>query len=159
MLLAVLTISDRCSQGLLTDTAGPAVAQLLRDNWSDAEISASLLPDDEDAIVATLEQLNQDGAALILTVGGTGMGPRDRTPEATRHVIDREAPGLAEAMRTLGAQRNPYAWLSRGVTGLKGNTLIVNLPGSKRGAEESLASILHLIKHGLEIAAGGQTHP
>jgi molybdopterin adenylyltransferase len=159
MLLAVLTISDRCSQGLLTDTAGPAVAQLLRSTWPDAEISASLLPDDEDAIVATLRKLSGDGAALILTVGGTGLGPRDRTPEATRCVIDREAPGLAEAMRTLGAQRNPYAWLSRGVAGLSRNTLIVNLPGSKRGAEESLASILNLVKHGLEIAAGGQTHP
>jgi molybdopterin biosynthesis enzyme MoaB len=74
-------------------------------------------------------------------------------------VIDREAPGLAEAMRAYGAERNPYAWLSRGVAGLKGTMLIVNLPGSRRGAEESLASILSLIRHGLEIAAGGQIHP
>ena len=99
------------------------------------------------------------GAALVLTAGGTGRGPRDRTPEATRRVIDREAPGLAEAMRTRGAERNPYAWLSRGVAGLRGNTLIVNLPGSKRGAEESLASIVPLLRHGLEVVVGGQTHP
>jgi molybdopterin biosynthesis enzyme MoaB len=74
-------------------------------------------------------------------------------------VIDREAPGLAEAMRSIGAARNPYAWLSRGVAGLHGSTLIINLPGSRRGAEESLVSILPLIRHGLEIAAGGQKHP
>jgi molybdenum cofactor synthesis domain-containing protein len=159
MLLAVLTISDRCSQGLLEDTAGPAVAALLRQEWKDAEIFAALLADDEEAIEATLKRLVDDGAALVLTVGGTGLGPRDRTPEATRRAIDREAPGLAEAMRSLGAKRNPFAWLSRGVAGLKGTTLIVNLPGSKRGAEESLASILTLVRHGLEIAAGGQAHP
>jgi molybdenum cofactor synthesis domain-containing protein len=159
MLLAVLTISDRCSQGLLTDTAGPVVVALLRQHWSEAEIWTGLLADDEDAIAAALEKLSHDGAALVLTVGGTGLGPRDRTPEATRRVIDREAPGLAEAMRAHGAERNPYAWLSRGVAGLMGATLIVNLPGSRRGAEESLASILTLVIHGLEIAAGGQIHP
>jgi molybdenum cofactor synthesis domain-containing protein len=159
MRLAILTISDRCSQGLLEDTAGPAVAALLRAEWPTAEISAVLLPDDEDAIAGLLEKLSENAAALILTVGGTGVGPRDRTPEATRRVIDREAPGLAEAMRFLGAARNPYAWLSRAVAGLRGTTLIVNLPGSRRGAEESLASILPLLRHALEIAAGGQTHP
>jgi molybdenum cofactor synthesis domain-containing protein len=132
---------------------------LLRQQWPEAEIWTGLLADDEDAIAATLEKLSQQGAALVLTVGGTGMGPRDRTPEATRRVMDREAPGLAEAMRLNGAQRNPFAWLSRGVAGLKGNTIIVNLPGSQRGAEESLASILTLVKHGIEVAAGGQSHP
>jgi len=159
MLLAVLTISDRCSQGVLTDTAGPAVVALLGRHWERAEIRTGLVPDDEDAIAAALEQLSGEGAALVLTVGGTGLGPRDRTPEATRRVIDREAPGLAEAMRVHGAGRNPLAWLSRGVAGLKGSTLIVNLPGSRRGAEESLQAIVALLKHGLEIAAGGQTHP
>ncbi|MGD0736732.1 MAG: MogA/MoaB family molybdenum cofactor biosynthesis protein [Terracidiphilus sp.] len=159
MLLAVLTISDRCSRGLLTDTAGPAVVALLREQWPEAEIWTGLLADDEDAIAATLEKLCEDGAALVVTVGGTGMGPRDRTPEATRRVIDREAPGLAEAMRLNGSQRNPFAWLSRGVAGLRGNTIIVNLPGSERGAGESLACILTLVKHGIEIAAGGQAHP
>ncbi len=159
MLFAVLTISDRCSQGLLTDTAGPAVAALLKQQWPDAEISTGLLPDDEDAIARRLEEINARGAALVLTVGGTGLGPRDRTPEATRRVIDREAPGLAEAMRSRGAERNQYAWLSRGVAGLMGNTLIVNLPGSKRGAEESFASIAALLGHAIEVAGGGQLHP
>jgi molybdenum cofactor synthesis domain-containing protein len=159
MLLAVLTISDRCSQGLLTDTAGPAVVALVRQHWKGAEIRTGLLPDDEDAIAAMLTELSREGTALVLTVGGTGLGPRDRTPEATRRVMDREAPGLAEAMRSRGAEHNPFAWLSRGVAGLKESTLIVNLPGSQRGAVESLDSILVLVKHGLEIAAGGQTHP
>jgi molybdenum cofactor synthesis domain-containing protein len=159
MLLAVLTVSDRCSQGLATDTAGPAVVALLRNNWPEAEIQTALVPDEEDQIAAHLERWSSQGASLVLTSGGTGLGPRDRTPEATRRVIAREAPGFAEAMRAQGAALNPYAWLSRGVAGLRGNTLIINLPGSRRGAEESLASILKLVTHGLEIAAGGQIHP
>lgn len=159
MLLAVLTISDRCSAGQLTDTAGPAVVALLRGAWPEAEVDTALFADDEDAIAAALERFAHKGAALVLTVGGTGLGPRDHTPEATRRVIDREAPGLAEAMRARGAERNVYAWLSRGVAGLRGNTLIVNLPGSKRGAEESLEAIVPLLRHGIEVAAGGNLHP
>ena len=159
MLHGILTVSDRCSQGLMTDTAGPAVAALLGRQWPQAEIWTGLVPDDEDSIAATLENLSQQGAALVLTVGGTGLGPRDRTPEATRRVIGREAPGLAEAMRSLCAATYPFAWLSRAVAGLRGSTLIVNLPGSKRGAEESLAAILALLQHAIEVAAGGQSHP
>lgn len=159
MRLAVLTISDRCSQGLLEDTAGPAVIRILKQEWQQAEILARTLADDEDAIAQELEELSNAGTALVLTVGGTGLGPRDRTPEATRRVIDREAPGIAEAIRSLGAALNPYAWLSRGVSGLKGATLIINLPGSLRGAEQSLTLILHLVRHGLETAAGSQVHP
>jgi molybdopterin adenylyltransferase len=159
MLFSVMTISDRCSRGEMTDTAGAAVIALLRQHWPDAEVATALLPDEEDLIAAELGRLCERGAVLILTVGGTGLGPRDRTPEATRRVIDREAPGLAEAMRVQGAQSNKYAWLSRAVAGLKGSTLIVNLPGSKRGAEESLTTILRLLKHGIEVAAGGQRHP
>jgi molybdopterin adenylyltransferase len=158
MLLAVLTVSDRCSQGLATDTAGPAVVALLRKQWKEAMIQTALVPDDEEQIVSWLEQWSSLDAALVVTTGGTGLGPRDRTPEATRRVINREAPGLAEAMRGHGAAKNPYAWLSRGVAGLKDNMLIINLPGSRRGAEESLSSILPLIKHGLEVAAGGENH-
>jgi molybdopterin adenylyltransferase len=159
MQFAVVTVSDRCSQGLMTDTAGPAAAALLQREWPQAGIRTELLPDDEDQIAAAIERLCAAGAALVITVGGTGLGPRDRTPEATRRVLDREAPGLAEAMRAHGARQNAYAWLSRGVAGLRGASLIVNLPGSRRGAEESLASILPLLRHGLEVAAGGQSHP
>ncbi|MGD0738531.1 MAG: MogA/MoaB family molybdenum cofactor biosynthesis protein [Terracidiphilus sp.] len=159
MLLAVLTISDRCSAGQLVDTAGPAVVALLRGAWPESEIETALLPDEEDAIAAALEEFERKGVALVLTVGGTGLGPRDRTPEATRRVMDREAPGLAEAMRARGSERNVFAWLSRGVAGLRGKMLIVNLPGSKRGAEESLDAILPLLRHGLEVVAGGNRHP
>lgn len=158
MLLAVLTVSDRCSQGLARDTAGPAVVEVLREHWPGAEILTALTPDEEDQIAVLLEQWAAQGAALILTVGGTGLAPRDRTPEATRRVIDREAPGLAEAMRARGAELNPRAWLSRGVAGLKGCTLIVNLPGSLRGAEESLYGIESLLEHALATAAGLDPH-
>jgi molybdopterin adenylyltransferase len=159
MLVAVLTISDRCSQGLMADTAGPAVAALLRTQWPDAELRTRILPDNELAIAAALEELAAQGAALILTAGGTGLGPRDRTPEATRGVLDRDVPGLAEAIRAHGAQHNPHAWLSRGLAGLCRATLIINLPGSERGARESLATILPLLPHALDVASGGQTHP
>jgi molybdenum cofactor synthesis domain-containing protein len=159
MLFAVLTISDRCSQGLMADTAGPAVVALLTREWPHAEIRTAILNDDEDAIAEALEELVRENVKLVLTVGGSGLGPRDRTPEATQRVIDREAPGLAEAMRARGAERNPYAWLSRGVAGMSGNTLIVNLPGSLRGAEESLAVILPLLHHALEVVAGAENHP
>jgi molybdenum cofactor synthesis domain-containing protein len=159
MLLGVLTVSDRCSQGLMADTAGPAIIALVGRQWPEAEIETGLVPDDEDSIVAMLEKLTSEGAALIFTVGGTGLGPRDRTPEATRRVIDREAPGLAEAMRFLSAATHPFAWVSRAVVGLRGNTIIVNLPGSRRAAEESLSPILALLEHGIEVAAGGQSHP
>jgi molybdenum cofactor synthesis domain-containing protein len=159
MHFAVITVSDRCSDGVQTDTAGPAVIAVLRRAWPEAAIVTALLRDDEFAIAAKLEESCTDGAALVLTVGGTGLSPRDRTPEATRRVLEREAPGLAEAMRAKGAEQNQYAWLSRGVAGLRGNTLIVNLPGSKRGAEESLEAILPLLRHALEVAAGGQSHP
>jgi molybdopterin adenylyltransferase len=159
MLFCVLTISDRCSQGLMTDTAGPALAELLRQHWPAAQIETALLPDDEEKIAAQLKEWSTQGAALILTAGGTGMSSRDRTPEATLRVLDRLAPGLSEAMRSRGAESNPYSWLSRGIAGLRGSTLIVNLPGSKRGAEESLVSILVLLRHALEVAGGGQNHP
>lgn len=159
MLFCVLTVSDRCSQGLMTDTAGPTVVELLRRHWPAARVETALVPDDDNKIAAQLREWSDEGAALILTAGGTGMSPRDRTPEATLSVLDRLAPGLSEAMRARGAESNPFSWLSRGVSGLRGSTLIVNLPGSRRGAEESLVSILPLLRHALEVADGGQDHP
>ena len=114
----------------------PGRVALLRQQWPSAEIRTELLPDDEDVIAKMLDQLSLQGVALVLTAGGTGLGPRDRTPEATQRVIDREAPGLAEAMRFHGSKKNRFAWLSRGVAGLKGSTVIVNLsrqPARSRG--------------------------
>jgi molybdopterin adenylyltransferase len=159
MLMAVLTVSDRCSKGQMTDTAGPAVVHILSRQYPEARVDAAIVPDDEDAIIEKIEQWIKQGAALVLTAGGTGLGPRDRTPEATRRVIDREAPGIAESMRSRGAVKNVFAWLSRGVAGLKGSTLIVNLPGSESGAVDSLKSILLILDHALHIAAGESDHP
>src|SRR3569623_1268217 len=115
MLLCVLTVSDRCSQGLMTDTAGPAVDDLLRQHWPGARIANALVPAKEDEIIARLLERSSKNASLILSVGGTGLGPRDRTPEATLRVLDRLVPGLAEAMRSLGSHQYKYAWLSRSI--------------------------------------------
>ena len=134
MLLCVLTVSDRCSQGLMTDTAGPAVADLIQQKWPTARVATALVPDKEDEIIARLLEWSSMHASLILTVGGTGLSPRDRTPEATVRVLDRLVPGISEAMRARGSEKNAFAWLSRGIAGLRGITLIVNLPGSKNGA-------------------------
>jgi molybdopterin adenylyltransferase len=157
--LAVVTISDRCAAGQQVDTTGPAVARLLAEQWPEETIGRGLVPDSGEAIATLLHELCHQEYELVLTTGGTGLGPRDVTPEATRRVIDREAPGLAEAMRAGCAPAYQFAWLGRGVAGLCGKTLIVNLPGSERGAVESLRAILPLLPHALEVVAGGATHP
>ena len=156
---AVVTISDRCAAGQQVDATGPAVARLLTEQWPEETIGRGLVPDNEDAIATLLHELCHQEYELIVTAGGTGLGPRDVTPEATRRVIEREVPGLAEAMRSSCASSYRFAWLSRAVAGLKGATLIVNLPGSERGATESLAVILPLLPHALEVVAGGARHP
>jgi molybdopterin adenylyltransferase len=158
MLLAVLTVSDRCSKGQMKDTAGPAVIELLRRQYPQATIEGGIVADEPEVIVARLQGWCARGAALAVTTGGTGFGPRDFTPEATRRVIDREAPGLAEAMRSVCAANNRFAWISRGVAGLKGGTIVLNLPGSLGGATESLGAILTILEHAIAIAAGGQDH-
>jgi len=156
---AVVTISDRCAAGQQVDTTGPAVARLLAEQWPEETIGRGLVPDNEDAIETLLHELCHQEYELVLTAGGTGLGPRDVTPEATRRVIEREVPGLAEAIRANCAPSYRFAWLSRAVAGLCGKTLIVNLPGSERGATESLAAILPLLPHALDIVAGGRMHP
>ena len=156
---AVVTVSDRCAAGLQVDTAGPAVAKILEQQWPGETIGRGLVPDSEEAIAKLLHELCHQEYSLILTVGGTGLGPRDVTPEATRRVIHREVPGLAEAMRSVSAASFAHAWLSRAVAGLCGKTLIVNLPGSERGASECLHTILPLLPHALEVIGGGGTHP
>jgi molybdopterin adenylyltransferase len=156
---AVVTISDRCAAGQQVDTTGPAVAGMMAKQWPEETIGRRLAPDNEDAIVTLLSELCQQEYALIVTAGGTGLGPRDVTPEATRRVIEREVPGLPEAMRSSCAPSYRFAWLSRATAGLKGKTLIVNLPGSERGAVESLGAILPLLPHALEVIAGGSVHP
>jgi molybdopterin adenylyltransferase len=156
---AVLTVSDRCAAGELRDTAGPAVAEALQARVRVHLAWAGVVPDDAEAIGLRLKDLAGRGIHLVLTVGGTGLSPRDVTPEATRAVIEREVPGLAEAMRAASAGITPNAWLSRGVAGLLGGTLIVNLPGSRKAALENLEAILPALPHAVTMLAGDAGHP
>jgi molybdenum cofactor synthesis domain-containing protein len=147
----ILTLSDRSSRGEREDTSGPALARLIQsEGWSVA--NQSLLPDDESAIRETLIEWADGGEVdVILTTGGTGFAPRDVTPEATRAVIDREAPGLAEAMRAASLKITPHAMLSRIIAGIRGKTLVVNLPGSPKGAVENLQVILPVLPHAVQL--------
>jgi molybdenum cofactor synthesis domain-containing protein len=147
----VLTVSDKGSIGQRVDTAGPAVAALLRDK--DVEVVETLVVADErDQIAAQLRRwCDETRLDLVLTTGGTGLSSRDVTPEATMDVAERAVPGIAEAMRQLGRESTPLASLSRSVVVTRGRTLIVNLPGSERGARESLQAILDLIPHAMQM--------
>ena len=147
----ILTLSDRSSRGERVDSSGPAVVRLVEaEGWS--IVRQSILPDEESAIRDILAEWADSGDIdVILTTGGTGFAPRDVTPEATRSVIDREAPGLAEAMRSASLKITPHAALSRIVTGIRKKTLIVNLPGSPKGAVENLQVILPVIPHAIQL--------
>ena len=151
----VITCSTRAAAGERSDESGPAVVAALREAGFDVAPDPVVLADDEELIAATLVGLAAAGARLIVTSGGTGLTPSDRTPAATQRVIDREVPGLAELMRAAGLASTPMASLSRGVVGVRGSTLIVNLPGSPRGAIESLLALLPVLRHALEQLAGG----
>jgi molybdenum cofactor synthesis domain-containing protein len=147
----ILTLSDRSSRGERADTSGPALANLIQaEGWS--LIKQSLLPDDESTIREMLISWADSGEVdVILTTGGTGFSPRDVTPEATRAVIDREAPGLAEAMRAASLKITPHAMLSRIVSGIRRKTLIINLPGSPKGAVENLQVITSVLPHAVQL--------
>ena len=149
MKAAVLTVSDRVSRGEAEDTSGPAAAELLEELGFDV-VAVDVVPDGVDAVKGGLEH-RIGRVRLIVTTGGTGFAARDQTPEATQLVIDRPAPGLAEAMRAATFGSNPHGMLSRGVSGISGATLIVNLPGSERGVRESLAVISPALRHGVEL--------
>ncbi|HLE59580.1 MAG TPA: bifunctional molybdenum cofactor biosynthesis protein MoaC/MoaB [Candidatus Limnocylindria bacterium] len=151
---AVITCSTRAAAGERPDDSGPAVVDVLRKaGWDVA--GAVVVADDEQRIAELLAELADAGHRLVVTTGGTGLTPGDLTPAATRRVIDREVPGLAELMRSAGLSSTPLAALSRGVVGARGATLIVNLPGSPRGAAESLAAVLPVLRHAVEQLAGG----
>ncbi|MCC6617418.1 MAG: bifunctional molybdenum cofactor biosynthesis protein MoaC/MoaB [Chloroflexi bacterium] len=151
----VVTCSNRSAAGERDDASGPALVAALRDAGFDVAPDAIVTPDDAGQIEALLSGLADSGYRLIVTTGGTGLSPTDVTPAATRRVIDREAPGLAEMMRAAGMASTPMAALSRGVVGSRGRTLIANLPGSPRGAAESLAALLPVLRHAIEQLAGG----
>lgn len=147
----VLSISDSAAQGTRVDGSGPEVVGLLEQ--SGVTVSGTeILPDERELIAERLREICDSGETnLVVTTGGTGFAPRDVTPEATRAVIEREAPGLAELMRSESFKITPLAALSRSVCGIRGRTLIVNLPGSVRGARENLTAILRLLPHAVEL--------
>ncbi|NIA06610.1 MAG: MOSC domain-containing protein [Actinobacteria bacterium] len=146
----VLTISDRCSQGTRPDTAGPAVVKRLKEKLQVHIYRTEIWPDDKSTIIDRLKHYsNGHSIDLVVTVGGTGFAPRDVTPEATREVLERLTPGLDEAMRAGSLSKTPHAMLSRGTSGMRASTLIVNLPGSERAALENLDVILPALNHGL----------
>src|SRR3989338_2138721 len=149
---AVIVTSDGTFQGKREDKSGKVIKERLERYGINP--SYTILPDDKKMITEKLDELCKQGVLLILTTGGTGLGPRDVTVEATREVIDREIPGITEAARSYGQDRTPYAMLSRGLAGQKGNTIIVNLPGSSKGTEETLNAIFPAVLHSYKMMDG-----
>ncbi len=151
---AVVTVSDRCSRGERADEGGPLVAQILKDAGYDV-VKTVLVPDDKDAIALVLSEIADHGEAdLIATTGGTGFAPRDITPEATLAVCQRLCPGIPEAMRAESLKITPRAMLSRAQAGIRGSTLIINLPGSPKAAKENLEAVISSLDHGLTMLQG-----
>ena len=156
---AVITVSDRSAAGHREDLSGPAIVEMLK--AAGYEVVATLVPDGEDSVAAALDAALAGGARVVITTGGTGVGPRDRTPEATRAALDRELPGVAELLRAEGRAHSVHAALTRGVVGVTaaapGRTaaLIVNLPGSPKAAREGMEVVLPLVPHILDQLDGG----
>lgn len=149
--VGILTASDAGARGEREDVSGATIRELV-ESIGGQVVDYRIVPDEVERIAAALrEWADERGLDLILTTGGTGLSPRDVTPEATRAVLDREVPGLAEAMRAAGLKQTPRAMLSRAVAGTRGHTLIVNLPGSPKGVRESLGAILEVLPHAIEI--------
>ncbi len=150
--VGVLTVSDRAAQGQAEDASGPLLAQIVQQRLPALVVAAAIVPDVRNLIEETLRRwCDEDEIDLILTTGGTGFALRDITPEATRAVIEREAPGFAEAMRAASLAVTPHAMLSRAAAGMRGRTLIINLPGSPKAVRENLETILPALPHALEL--------
>ena len=154
----VITVSDACSRGERDDASGAALVKLLTEAGATI-VETRILSDDLDPLVQALrEYAERSDVDLIITTGGTGLGPRDNTPEATQRVIEREAPGIAEAIRAESLKATPMAMLSRGVCGVRSGTLIINLPGSPKAVRESFAVIAPVLPHALDLLAGKTRH-
>ena len=150
----ILTVSDRSARGERPDLSGPVLAEEIATHGY-LVVRQAVVPDEQSVLRATLiDWVEQDDLDILLTTGGTGFAPRDVTPEATRAVIEREAPGLAEAMRQESLKATPHAMLSRAVAGIRGRVLILNLPGSPNGARENLKLILPVLPHAVELLRG-----
>ncbi|HYP20031.1 MAG TPA: molybdopterin adenylyltransferase [Chloroflexia bacterium] len=155
MKAAVLTVSDRAAAGVYEDRSGPAAAEFLRAKLHVEEVVTAIVPDDPAEVErALLQWVEVEGVRLVLTSGGTGISPRDVTPQATRNVLDYEVPGLAELMRAASFSKTPMATLSRATAGVRGRTLIINLPGSPKAVEECLEAILPVLPHAMSQLEG-----
>ena len=153
MKVGILTISDKGARGEREDRSGPAIREMMEAAGGEI-VRAKIVADEQDEIRAALIEWSDEGLDLVLTTGGTGFSPRDWTPEATKSVLDREAPGIPEAMRRAGMEKTPTAMLSRAAAGIRKSTLIVNLPGSEKAVRESLEAILPALPHGVEVLKG-----
>jgi len=154
----VITASDACARGEREDASGAALVQLLTDLGAEV-VATKILSDDLDPLIQSLSDFaDRDDVNLIITTGGTGLGPRDHTPEATQRIIEREAPGIAEAIRAESLKVTPMAMISRGVCGVRSSTLIINLPGSPKAVKESFAVIAPVLPHALDLLAGRTRH-
>jgi len=154
----VITASDACARGERDDASGIALVQLLTDLGAEI-VATKILSDDLDPLIeALIDFADRDDVNLIITTGGTGLGPRDNTPEATQLIIEREAPGMAEAIRGESLKVTPMAMISRGVCGVRSGALIVNLPGSPKAVKESFAVIAPVLPHAMDLLAGRTSH-
>jgi len=154
----VITVSDACSRGEREDTSGATLTQLLTDLGATI-VERRILSDDLDPLAQALEEFaDRSDVNLIVTTGGTGLGPRDNTPEATQRVVEREVPGIAEAIRAESLKTTRMAMISRGVCGVRASTLIINLPGSPKAVKETFSVIAPVLSHALDLLAGNTAH-